>query len=521
MKRRQFLGTSALAAVAAGIPGGAARAEGRSSGLFRSGMAADLHRPRATPPEAAPWEAAPRPPSVSVPRIVAVRPGAIEAHIPVTASGPIHFTAWVRATRLINVPMGGFNVGSDHSAWLPPFDLYWRDGDEPTHWVTIRIEAPEAMRQRPGSRFGVLFEIHGWSNDRLETIVEVQNGALNAMPETYPRHRPPLMIDFSAARPAVDLDITSMRWSDTGYVDNAPVISGSLNPQDPASTPCWRARLFHGYEQVGNGELGAYLNEYAFPNDAVEPLSIRVDSHGRPFVRMHSRRLAKPVTIGSNTYNFQAAVLNSQAMDEWCARTGVYRAQILLPSRVGAWTAFWTCGRQKDVRGGRWPPEIDFFEHFNGAFGLADWPMNGSTTTAGQHTGPYGSNNRTRVDGRTTNLWRLGHDTGVNLYTEIHDYACLVTEDRIYHFIDGIETISMPNMARHEDPANEEWNYMIYITNSVKPPEGPGGAYADGSGDLLIYGLQRYDLDSGYVLADWTEPRPWPNRKVMPDPDPA
>jgi hypothetical protein len=234
---------------------------------------------------------------------------------------------------------------------------------------------------------------------------------------------------------------------------------------------------------------------------------------------MHTRRLDRPVSVGEQEFGYQAAVLNGQAMDAWCARTGVFRAQVVLPSRVGAWSAFWVCGRQKDIKGGRWPPEIDFFEHFNGAFGLDSWPMDGSTTSAGQHVGSFGSNERARVEGRTTNLWRLGHAPDLNLFAQIHDYACYITEERVYHFVDGIETVSAPNMARHQNSDQDDWDLLPYLTVAVKPPEGPRALYEDGTGDLLIYGMQRYDPEAGFALSDWTAPKPWPNLKIGPDPD--
>lgn len=470
-------------------------------------------------PRIAPWEAVPEPPTLTTLPVVPVAPGAAQVHIPLTASGPVYITAWARVVRLANIPGGGFDVGSDTTRWAPFYDFYWRDGDDPTHWVTLDIDAPADVRSTPGNRFRVFFKIEGWANDTLETVVEVQPKAENVLPDPYPYHRPPKLIDFGAARPAAEADIPGMEWSDSGYVGNAPVQPNTLLPQDPAAIPCWRTRLFHGYAQGWNGELGVYLNDDAFPDDSVEPISKGTDEHGRPFVRMHTRRLDRPVAIGSDSYGFQAAVLNGQAMDEWCSRTGIYRAQVVLPSRIGAWSAFWACGRQKDIKGGRWPPEIDFFEHFNGAFGLADWPMDGSTTTAGQHAGPYGSNERARAEGRMTNLWRLGHDPDLNLFAQIHDYACLITEDRVIHFVDGIETLSAPNMAWHEDPYSDEWDLFPYFTVAVKPPDGPRSAYDDGSGDLLVYGIQRYDLGSGYTLSDWTEPKPWANRSIRPDPE--
>jgi hypothetical protein len=466
-----------------------------------------------------PWESAPELTSVSAPARVEIPPGAAEVHIPLTAEGPISSTASVRAVRLVNVGGGGFDVGRDHADWLPPYDVFWRDGDELEHWLTLKIHAPESVRTKPGNLFRVVFRADGWRNDIVETVVVVVSGAVNELPAVYPHHRPPLHIDFSRATPAAELNVGEVAWSDNGYVGNAPTIEGTLLPQDAASTPCWRARLFHGYSQPGNGELGAYLNEFAFPEDAIDPISRGVDSNGRSFVRLHTRKLPRPVRVGEVDHRFQAAVLNGQSMDEWCARTGVYRTQVLVPNRVGAWSAFWVCGRNKENRGGRWPPEIDFFEHFNGAFGLDDWPMDGSTTTAGQHVGPFGSSRRERARGGSTNLWRLGFDQSVDIYAEIHDYACLITEDRVYHFFDGVETYSGPNMARHEDEENTAWDYMLHFTVAVKPPEGEGAEYDDGSGDMLIYGLQRYDLDAGYSLSNHVSERPWSNRKIMPDPD--
>ena len=97
--------------------------------------------------------------------------------------------------------------------------------------------------------------------------------------------------------------MAAIQWSDTGFVGNAAPGTGAA--------PCWRSRLAHGYTQGGNGEPGAYLNADAFPAQAVRPHAREVDGHGRPLVRLHTEKLPAPVTVGTQSYPFQAAVLTT------------------------------------------------------------------------------------------------------------------------------------------------------------------------------------------------------------------
>ncbi len=442
-----------------------------------------------------PWDRLPPRPSLSV-ADVQVPPGATKAHIRLVASGPIMATA----TAILSVSGGpgtSFDVGSG-AGWAPRFAVVWRPGDSPEHWVTIDILKPDT---RIGASFKVNVIPEGFASANwLSCLVTVAAGAVNALPSPMPFHRPPKRLDLRGSVPAAAQDMASIQWSDTGFVGNA--VSG---------TPCWRSRLAHGYAQGGNGELGAYLNADRFPTQAVRPHAKGVDGHGRSFARLHTRKLASPIQVESQSFGYQASVLTSQRLPEFCQRRGLWRAQFVSPDRPGAWSAFWMIGRDPATAGTIWPPEIDIVEQYNGAYGAAYFP---DSTSSAVHVGPHGSATRAKVDGLGTRLTKLGF-ADLDFFREIHEHACLVEDDWTWYFVDGIETLCHPTMTDRED-GGTAWDFFMLLNVAVKPAA--GDAYDQGSGDMLIYGVQVHRPGSGYELVDFTDAQPWANRKVLPDP---
>ncbi len=446
-----------------------------------------------------PWDRLPPRPSLSVAN-VSVPPGATKAHIRLVASGPIMATA--TATLFVSGgPSTSFNTG-DGAGWAPRFAVVWRPGDSPEHWVTIDILKPDT---RIGAAFKVNIVPEGFASAAwLSCLVTVAVGAVNALPATMPFHRPPKRLDLRTSVPAASQCMKCIDWSDTGFVGNAA-----------SGTPCWRSRLAHGYSQPGNAEPGAYLNSDAFPAQAVRPHAKEVDGHGRPFVRLHTQKLPTPVQVGSEQLPYQAAVLTTQRLPQFNQRRGLWRAQIVSPDRPGAWSAFWMIGRDPATSGAIWPPEVDIMEQFNGAYGAAYYP---DTTSSCQHVGSHGTGTRAKVDGMGVRMTKLGF-ADLDFFREIHEHACIVDDDWTWYFIDGIETFCHPTMTDRED-GGTNYDFFMMLNVAVKPPAG-GEAYDQGSGDMLIYGIQMHRAGSGYALVDFTEPRPWANRKVLPDPTEA
>ena len=423
--------------------------------------------------------------------VIAIPPGARQAHVKLTY-GPTEIlsTAFVRAN-LSGSGAKGFSVARDIVA--PDRAFFWRDGDDRDHWITFDIVNPST---RPGDRFRASVKgagLAGWFGFDFEVV----EGAVNAPPANSPRHRPPHRLALPAS-PTLSLDLTAVEWDETGYKDGRPA---------------WRTRPSHGYTQSGNGETGAYLPwaEQNQPGESVH--SLQTDSAGRPYVRLHTRALDTPIDLGNGrVLPHQASMLTGQMLDEWCHRRGIYSAQLLLPDRRGAWSAFWAVGRRTSTRATLWPPEIDFLESFNGAYGADYRP---DSTSAGQHAGAHGSVKREIADGFHAEAADLGFSPELNFFTQIHHYATLIEDEWVTHFRDGVEFFRHRNITDPSD-GNDDWDFYPIINVAVKT--GKDAAYDEGSGDLRWYGLQYYAPDSGYSLAPHTESPPYKNRELLPRP---
>ncbi|MCE6958434.1 hypothetical protein LAZ40_05105 [Cereibacter sphaeroides] len=414
------------------------------------------------------------------------------AHIKVSASSDIKATAYLRPW-VSNATGGNINVGSNQDLWVGPYWCTWRPGDDRDLWLTIDMQYVRSA----GRKFSFTFhtDMGGWATaSPITGYVEIREGAVNALPAVMPYHRPPMQLTFTGA-PTVSLDPASITWSDSGYVGNAS-----------SGTPCWMSRLSHGYTQDGNGEVGLYLNDDAFPGVAQTPHMKGTDQQGRPFVRLRSERLVAPhVFQDTRLFYHQASALVAQRLPAWRGKTGVWSARCMTSSRMYSWPAFW-------LLGDGWPPEFDIFEHFNGIYG--SWP-DGSWSTSTAHSGPFGSLTVMNRHPLKFDLNKLGFST-FDAYTEIHDYAAYVDRDWIYSFIDGVEVFCCPNIARHE---NWDANWSLYPMFDVaakfaNPSTYP---YSDGSGDMYIYGATKHETTAA-ALVPFTEARPWVNRKIAPDP---
>ncbi|WP_420022997.1 hypothetical protein ACN9JG_12290 [Cereibacter azotoformans] len=426
-------------------------------------------------------------------RTVHVPPGQRYAHIKVTADQPVRMTAILRPF-VQNSTGGGINVGSDQSLWVGDYWHVWRPDDDPEMWITIDMRT---TTRTAGQRF--LLYLHtdmgGWRTaSPVSAYIEIKDGAVNEPPAVLPRHRPPMRLDITGT-PTAQLDAATARWSDTGYIDNSA-----------SGTPCWRSRLSHGYTQDGNAEVGLYMNEDVWPTQSAFPHARVSDGQGRTAIRLRSCRLPAPVTYNSTRiFYHQASVLIGQRMPEWRGKTGIWTARCVTSSRKFSWPAFWLIAEG-------WPPEIDVFEHFNSIYG--SWP-DGGWSTCNVHSGEYGSLSvRTRAPLKF-DLRKLGFDS-FDAYSEIHDYAVLVTRERIYCFIDGIEVYCGPNGAKHQN-WDANWSLYPMFDVAAKFASPDSYAYSDGSGDMHIYSAARYET-SAASLVPVTDARPWPNGKQLPDP---
>lgn len=425
------------------------------------------------------------------PGTIPIPPGAKQAHVKVTYAQPeILSTAAIRA-RTSTQGARGFSPNRDVVA--PDQAFFWRDGDDRDIWITFEIVNP---RTAPGDRFRASVGgagIAGWAGFDFEIV----QGAVNKLPDKMPYHRPPYRLVLPS-EPTRQLDMTAVEWDESGFKDGRPV---------------WKTHPAYTYTQPGNAETGAYLPWTAQNAPGVNVHSLQVDAEGRPYVLLHTRVLETPIDLGNNrVYPHQASMLQGQQLDEWSHRRGIYSAQLLLPDRRGAWSAFWAVGRRGPQRSSMWPPEIDFMESFNGAYGADYRP---DTTSAGQHAGAHGSVRREIADGLELNLIELGFAEDFNFNTQIHHFTTVIEDEWVTHFRDGVEYMRHRNIL---DPAdgNTDWDFYPIINVAVKT--GKDTSYEGGSGDLRWYGLQYYAPDSGYSLEPYTVKPPYPNGEVRPRP---
>ncbi len=422
---------------------------------------------------------------------IPIPPGATQAHVKITYAQPeILSTAAIRAATSTRDGIG-FNASRDVVA--PKEFFFWRDGDDRDIWITFEITRP---RTKPGDRFRASVSgagIAGWAG----FYFEITPGAVNKLPAKLPHHRPPYRLVLPAT-PTRRLDMAAVEWDENGVKDGRPV---------------WRTHPAYTYTQTGNGETGAYLPWTAMNAPGVNVHSRQVDAEGRPYVLLHTRKLDTPIELGKGrTYPHQAAMLQAQHLDEWCHRRGIYSAQLVLPDRRGAWSAFWVVGRKGPKRTPMWPPEIDFLESFNGAYGA---PYRPDTTSAGQHAGAHGSVRREIADGLELNLIELGFAPDLDFNTQIHDFTTVIEDEWVTHFRDGVEYMRHRNIV---DPAdgNTDWDFYPILNVAVKT--GKDAAYEGGSGDMRWYGLQYYAPDSAYSLEPYTAKPPYPNGELKPRP---
>lgn len=422
---------------------------------------------------------------------IPIPPGATQAHVKVTYALPEILSTMALRARASTTASKGFNVDRDIAA--PQGTFFWRDGDDRDQWITFEILNP---RDQVGDRFRASVNgagITGWAAFDFEVV----EGAVNELPAELPYRRPPYRLVLPET-PTVKLDMATVEWDESGFKDGKPV---------------WRTRPSHGYTQAGNGETGAYLPWTDQNRSGSEVHTRQVDKEGRPYVRLHTRKLDQPIELENRALPHQAAMLQGQHLDEWAHRRGVYSAQLLLPGRRGAWSAFWVVGRRGENNSSIWPPEIDFLESFNGAYGADYQP---DTTSAGQHAGVHGSNKRENIDGFQWNVIEAGFSPDIDFFTQIHDYTTVIEEDWVTHFRDGVEFFRHRNIIEPSD-GNTDWSFYPIVNVAVK--DGSGGPYDEASGDMRWYGLQYYSPDSEYSLVPYTESIPYPNGEILPRPE--
>jgi hypothetical protein len=187
-------------------------------------------------------------------------------------------------------------------------------------------------------------------------------------------------------------------------------------------------------------------------------------------------------------HQFQAAWMSTEAIPELHAETGLWELECISPDRRGAWAAFWMTGVQNG--NSVWPPEIDIFEHFNGAYGGV-WNAKRETSAA-LHYGEFGQS-RIGAKGGTIDLGTAGFPATTDLTAEAHKHQCLITKDFITIFFDGLEIVQFRHILKPVKASDTKLFYPMF--NVAVAPGKVSEPYDKGSGDMLVYGLRYWPLD--------------------------
>lgn len=421
-------------------------------------------------PQAKPWDIAVYP-KLTFSQLE-VLPGAEFAHIKLSLDRDPFMTVRVKLQ-----PAGDQAVGfqaQDFETRLP-YVVTFSPGDDLNAYVSIPIK-DRASRDGWKFRLRVVGALRqsGWSEwERgidLDIHVRTSPKEANVLPAEMPRHR--AMQRLTLGTPSWDDPPDEWRWNRTG---EGGVFRTSLQYGDgPANQPT---------------EKGIYANAVTY--QGTNPHLKELDANGRPFVRLHTRKLSAPIAEldlqgrpTRKSFGFQASMLNAAKVTGLRAETGLWEFEYVSPSRHGAWAAFWMVGN--DNGNTVWPPEIDIFEHFNGAYG--PWNTTQETSSA-LHYGDFGRD-RAGAKGATIDLLHLGMP--VNLTTEIHKHQCLITADFITIFFDGAEIVQFRHILKPVK-AGDTKRFHPLINVAVAPGRA-ADAYTQGSGDMLAYGLRYFPL---------------------------
>ena len=310
----------------------------------------------------------------------------------------------------------------------------------------------------------------------IEINVRTRPSEPNVLPVRPPKQRP--LHCLVLGTPDFDQPMDAIAWSRSGY--------------NRSGAPVWRTSLQYGDGPANSNEKGLYANAEAYPGTNAH---IReVSPAGRHYVRLHTRRLATPVAevdfkgrATGRQLPFQAAMLSGQTIPELCQETGLWEFEFVSPDRFGAWSAHWMMG----VRGGVtvWPPEIDVFEHFNGAYGPWDPEQQ---TSAALHYGEFGKS-REGVRGATHNFAVLGEPLEPSLTEGPHRSQCLVTPEFITIFMDNREIVQFRHIMKPVQTGDTRLFHPL-VNVAVAPPRADD-PYDQGSGDMLFLGYRYYALE--------------------------
>lgn len=365
------------------------------------------------------------------------RPGSSVAYVPISLDRPTPNTVIARVTTEDGTGLvrgvAGVNYQSIYTS------VIFRPGDPLTKTVEVPI-----LLGIPQADFVVRFVEAPWGGQMGTDRAVVQCDFLQPPTEEQVAGR-----DARTFAPSGTLQWKmsreTLKWSDAGH-DKA-----------------WSTKLPNGRSQPGNQETGIYLDGWVYRDYGIEA-PLRYTDEG---LVMHTQKLAEPISWDGIGYNYGAIALSGHNTRPVQIGYGQYEFTARMPTRRGAWPAFWL------ISTAGWPPEIDIYE----GFGFESW-WNFDRHTANTI---HGGANIMRTFQRGTFM-----DTqaiyGIGGFTEdFHVFAVDIQPDYITWFIDGQETWQAVNPF-----AGFRWYPIMNV--AVKT----FSDYIDGSGDMIVKDVKVY-----------------------------
>lgn len=364
------------------------------------------------------------------------RPGMNTAYVPVTLDRPTPNTVIARI--ITNNGSGTLRALSGYNYRMVDTVVIFRPGDPLTQTVAVPIIAAAE-----GQQFQLKLREAPWGGLQGRSIATVTaTNAVAATAKSTSAFRQPRTF-APTGRLQFELRKETHKRSPDGGWDR------------------WATSLSHGRTQTANGETGLYLDSTLFSN--VEgPVY-----WGAQGLVLHSQKLKTPIYHEGSNWYYGASVLDGRNFLASQIGYGQYEWEARMPDRRGSWPALWL------ISTSGWPPEIDVYE----GFGYQNyWDFD-------RHIGQsvHGGSNGVRSFQRGVTL-QTQQAYGLYGYSQnFHRFAVDIQRDYITWFVDGMETYQSVNPFR-----GHRWYPIMDV--AVKS----GGAYADGSGDMIIKTFRVY-----------------------------
>ncbi|UIJ46156.1 family 16 glycosylhydrolase [Sphingomonas cannabina] len=366
------------------------------------------------------------------------RPGASVANVPVTLDRPTPNTVIARVTTVNGSGTTKAVAGTNYRT--VDTVVVFRPGDPLRQTISVPIVSATA-----GQQFAVKLREAPWGANQGTSWVSVTaSSSAVATASATTGFRAPRTFKATGTL-QYEMSRAKMWWTDTGHDD------------------AWSTQLPNGRAQPANGETGLYLDGWVYRDKDIEA-PLRYTWNG---LVMHTQKLKSPISYNGKSYYYGSVVLSGHNTPSTQIGYGQYEWVAKMPSRRGAWPAFWL------ISTSGWPPEIDVFEGF-GYESYWDFDRYIASTI-------HGGANAVRTFQRGSVI-QAEAAYGLSGFSQgFHSYAVDIQPDYITWFVDGVETYQSVNPFK-----GFRWYPIMDV--AVKTTS----AYDDGSGDMVVKGFRAW-----------------------------